>query len=82
MASGSSIKPWSLVSDPKAQAKNLAKQLNCPTDSSTDLVQCLRDTDASAILNVQLHALSVSLDFCDFYLKQWLIARRQCFCGT
>lgn len=59
MSSGTAIKPLSLVNDPKAQAKNLARQLNCPTEKSSDLVECLRNIEPNTIINAQLHALSV-----------------------
>lgn len=61
MSSGTSIKPWSLAPDPKGQAKYLAEKVNCPTSSSKELVNCLRQKSAFELTAAQVNALSVRI---------------------
>jgi len=60
MSSGTAIKPWSLVTDPEAQALNLGKLLNCSVENSTVMVKCLKGLDAKTLVSAHLDAIDVS----------------------
>lgn len=68
MSSGTAIKPWSLVTKPKEQAKLLAESLGCPTDNSSVIVNCLRKIDAITLVAAHLDALEVSFHSRFFYV--------------
>lgn len=59
MASGTAIKPWSLVTKPKEQAELLAKTVNCPLDNAQKMVDCLKKTDCKTLVSAHLDALDV-----------------------
>jgi len=59
-ASGSALNPWAFQPNPIPHSKKFGKLLNCPTESSSELVKCLRTKDAHDI------AFTHSL-FLDFY---------------
>jgi carboxylesterase type B len=61
MSSGTAIKPWSLVDDPKAQAVHLASQLKCPIVPGSEMVDCLRRSKAEDIENVVKNAIFVRI---------------------
>jgi carboxylesterase type B len=47
--SGFSLAHWSFIRKPKEQAKIFAKTLECPTESSKEMVDCLRKISAYKI---------------------------------
>lgn len=49
--SGSSMCPWSLMTNVGNYTKQLAKGLNCPTKPSYKMLRCLRSKNAREILN-------------------------------
>lgn len=50
--SGTSISPWAFIEEPEVQAKEYAADLNCPTENTTIMVQCLKSLDAQAIARI------------------------------
>jgi len=56
--SGTALKPWALSSDPSRQAYNFGKKFNCPSNSSQELVSCLRGIDAKKLVQVHLAVMS------------------------
>lgn len=44
--SGVAISPWSLIENPLQKAKKVASELNCTTDSTKQMVDCLREMKA------------------------------------
>lgn len=48
-ASGSALNPWAFQPDPIPNGKKLGEFHECPTESSEELVECLRTKDAHDI---------------------------------
>lgn len=48
--SGSALNYWTMYRQSKEQARYFAKQLNCPVDNSKDMVKCLKELDASTLV--------------------------------
>lgn len=67
MASGTAIKPWSLVNEPGQQAQFFARTVGCPTENSTAMVQCLRSMDAGTLVKAHSDALDVSYSLSIFH---------------
>ncbi|XP_021945103.2 esterase E4 isoform X1 [Folsomia candida] len=66
--SGTAIQIWTLSKRPKEQAKRLATQLNCPTHSVSDMIDCLRKLDASSLVKVHLATMSPIRDNTDLFV--------------
>lgn len=47
--SGSALCPWAIVDTPLKYAQDLAALFQCPTENTTELVNCLRQQDAGQI---------------------------------
>lgn len=47
--SGSSICPWAMIDDPLFYAQALAEKMGCPTNDTTELVECLREQDPEEV---------------------------------
>ncbi|CAL8105113.1 unnamed protein product [Orchesella dallaii] len=61
MSSGTAIKPWSLVTHPRKQALHFANTLNCTTENSTSMVQCLKGLDAKKLVLTHIDALNTPI---------------------
>ncbi|CAG7822767.1 unnamed protein product [Allacma fusca] len=48
--SGTALSPWSIRSNPAEQSARLARKLNCPTSSATDMVACLKKLSMQEIM--------------------------------
>lgn len=53
MQSGSALCDWALEGDPYSYAREVAQRLDCPTDSTSAIVNCIRHKPILDILNVQ-----------------------------
>lgn len=53
MQSGSALCDWALEGDPYGYAREVALRLDCPTDSTSAIVDCVRHKSIIDILNVQ-----------------------------
>lgn len=51
-ASGGAFNSWAIDKYPAEKAKKTAEFLNCPTNSSQDLIDCLRELPASNLMTV------------------------------
>ncbi|XP_053681974.1 juvenile hormone esterase [Sabethes cyaneus] len=49
--SGTALNPWSIAKDPKTRGFSLGHQLNCNTNSTDELLSCLRKASAQKIVN-------------------------------
>lgn len=47
--SGTVLLPWALVEKPLEKAKKVANRLECPTDSTKSMIDCLKKIDANDI---------------------------------
>jgi hypothetical protein len=56
---GTILSPWARNNNPKKLAKKLATLVNCPTEPTSDLVNCLRQLPAR-VLEETIHKLFVS----------------------
>jgi len=54
--SGSMLCPWALLNYVGNYTKKLAAHMNCPTDNSSQLVQCLQSKDAMQLIQFQLES--------------------------
>ncbi|CAG2103189.1 unnamed protein product [Medioppia subpectinata] len=54
--SGSALCEWALERSPLLFARQVAQTVGCPTSSTIDLVNCLRNTHFSALLTAQSNA--------------------------
>jgi len=50
MQSGNVACPWALTRSPQNQALRFGKLVNCPTDNTTVLVQCLKKMDGKDVV--------------------------------
>ena len=57
---GTAVHPWARSPDPLGQAQKQALAVECPTQPSSSLVACLRETDAVK-LTKSIYDLFVSL---------------------
>ena len=51
-ASGGAANIWSINRDPLESAKKVADVLDCPTDTSENLIDCLRQRPAEQVAHV------------------------------
>lgn len=58
--SGSSLAPWALTKSARSATLDLAANISCPLDSTTNIVNCLKEKDAAELLET---ANRVSQDF-------------------
>jgi len=49
--SGCVLNSWLYARYPKQQAQSLAKKVNCPTQSSQEMVKCLKNVNAKDIVS-------------------------------
>jgi hypothetical protein len=63
---GTIFEPWAREDNPKKIAKKVAGLLNCPTESTSDLVECLRQVPATQIVETT-YKLCVSAILWVFY---------------
>ncbi|GAB6030744.1 hypothetical protein CHUAL_007595 [Chamberlinius hualienensis] len=63
--SGSAICPWASQPHPLEIAKNVAGDplLNCPTENTSEMIECLRNADPIAIVNVTAKSGPAALPF-------------------
>ncbi|XP_022670080.1 neuroligin-1-like isoform X3 [Varroa destructor] len=54
MMSGSALSPWAMSRDSVKYTRQVAKELNCPTDDNRALIECLRNRAVTDILRVSL----------------------------
>ena len=54
--SGTALTPWSLTRNPKEQAERFASGLNCPTDNTKAMADCLKKLPVDAILDYYIEA--------------------------
>jgi hypothetical protein len=47
--SGSGLSPWATIDEPAEQAKEFATDLGCPTNSTKEMVKCMKSLEASTI---------------------------------
>ena len=55
--SGTSICPSAMIDDPLQYTKQLAKLLSCPTNDTTELVECLRQVDEEELYQMGLDVM-------------------------
>lgn len=53
LQSGSGLCDWAIEEDPRGYARDIAQRLGCPTDSTTALIECVRNTPTLEVLKVQ-----------------------------
>ena len=58
--SGTALKPWALTKYPGEQARRLGMKMNCPTNSTKEIVDCLKSVDGRDLVKVHL-AVMVSV---------------------
>jgi len=60
--SGSSLCPWAIDENPLESSKKIAEFVQCPTESTSEMMKCLRNKDADAIIQAATN-LSSSIIF-------------------
>lgn len=50
MMSGSALSPWAMSRDSVKYTRQVARELNCPTDDNRALIECLRNRYGHYIL--------------------------------
>lgn len=58
--SGSAVCPWAVKPNPLAIAQKIGASLNCPIETTSELIECLRNADADDLAR-QAVAVSVSI---------------------
>lgn len=54
--------PWALTKNPLENAKKVAQELNCSTESSQEMVDCLRKVEAKQLMKA-MKVVFVYMDF-------------------
>jgi carboxylesterase type B len=55
--SGTAIKIWTLSKFPSEQAKKFASKMSCPTESTKDMVDCLKKLDAHQLVKPHIETM-------------------------
>jgi len=54
MESGTMFNPWAMIEDPLRSAKAVAKNINCPSDSSKEFLKCIKSKPMEEVFKAYL----------------------------